>query len=88
MRQEESNQQIVTQFLAFSSADVACTMGMMADSATWWVAGTMPISGTYDKAAFTKLLMGVVESLKGPILITPKVLTPTAGGPITITIIS
>ena len=76
MRQEESNKQVVKAFLAtFSSGDAARTMGMMADSATWWVAGTMPISGTYDKAAFTTLLMGVVDTLKGPILITPKVLT-------------
>ncbi len=35
MRQEEPNKQVVTQFLeAFSSGDVARTMGMMADSAT------------------------------------------------------
>ena len=41
MRQEDSNRQIVTQFLAaFSSGDVVRTMGMMAESATWWVAGT------------------------------------------------
>ena len=33
----------------------------------------------YDKAAFTTLLMGVADTLKGPILITPKVLTAEGG---------
>lgn len=76
MPADHPNKQVVLDFLAaFSSGDVPRTMGMMADTATWWVAGTMPISGTYDKAAFTKLLSGVVETLKGPIQITPKVLT-------------
>jgi uncharacterized protein len=76
MSLETSNQQVVANFLqAFSSGDVPRTMGMMAESATWWVAGTMPISGTYDKAAFTALLNGVVDALEGPIQITPKAYT-------------
>lgn len=76
MNQSEQNKQTVKHFLeVFSSGDVAATMALMADTGTWWVAGTMPISGTYDKAAFTKLLSGVGESCKGPIKITPKAFT-------------
>lgn len=73
----ERNKQTVRQFLeVFSSGYVAATMAMMRDDATWWVAGTMPISGTYDKAAFTTLLSGVAQACKGGVIrITPKVMT-------------
>lgn len=77
MNDNDRNKQTVRQFLeVFSSGDVAATMAMMSDDATWWVAGTMPISGTYDKAAFTTLLSGVASACKGgAIRITPKVFT-------------
>jgi uncharacterized protein len=76
MTPEENNIATVTRFFAhFSSGDVDATMAMFADDATWWVAGSMPISGTYDKAQFTALLGGVLETCTGPIRITPKVFT-------------
>ncbi len=73
MTQVQTSKQIVTRFLElFSSGAVDETMAMMTDDATWWVAGTMPISGTYDKAAFAKLLSGVLDTCTGPIRITPR----------------
>ena len=48
---------------------------LCAEDATWWVAGTMPISGTYDKAQFTQLLSGVLETCTGPIQIKPLAFT-------------
>lgn len=76
MNIEASNKQTVKTFLeVFSSGAVDETMAMMADGATWWVAGTMPISGTYDKDAFATLLGGVLETCTGPIRITPKAMT-------------
>ena len=73
---EQDNKQVVTKFLQlFSSGDVAQTMAMFAEDATWWVAGTMPISGTYDKAQFTQLLSGVLETCTGPIQIKPLAFT-------------
>jgi len=77
MNNNDRNKQTVRQFLeVFSSGDVAATMAMMSDDATWWVAGTMPISGSYDKAAFTTLLSGVASACKGgAIRIMPKVFT-------------
>jgi ketosteroid isomerase-like protein len=42
------------------------------------VAGSMPISGTYDKPAFAALLGGVLETCTGPIRITPKSLVAEA----------
>lgn len=76
MSKEIANQQTVTRFFElFSSGAVDATMAMFAEDATWWVAGTMPISGTYDKAQFTKLLAGVLDTCTGPIKITPKAFT-------------
>ncbi len=76
MSNEETNKQTVIRFLElFSSGAVAETMAMFAEDATWWVAGTMPISGTYDKAQFTALLEGVLVACTGPIVITPKEFT-------------
>lgn len=76
MNANEQNKQTVRNFLeVFSSGDVAKTMAMMADTATWWVAGTMPISGTYDKAAFAVLLSGISQNCTGPIKLTPKAFT-------------
>ena len=55
--------------------DASALTAMMTSEATWWVAGTMPISGTYDKAQFTKLLSGVLDTCTGPIKITPREFT-------------
>lgn len=77
MNLNEQNKQTVKHFMdVFSSGDVAATLALMADSAIWWVAGTMPISGTYDKAAFGKLLAGVAATCKGgAIRLVPKAFT-------------
>jgi uncharacterized protein len=73
MSREQANKSIVARFLEeFSTGAVDTTMAMMTEDATWWVAGSMPISGTYDKPAFTRLLSGVLETCTGPIRITPK----------------
>ncbi len=76
----ERNRETVRHFFeVFSSGDVDATMALMSADATWWVAGTMPISGTYDKDAFAKLLGGVVETCKGPIVIEPRAFTSEGG---------
>ena len=70
--QVETNKQVIRDFMeAFGSGDVAKTMSYLTDDATYWVAGTMPLSGTYDKDEFTKLLGGVVETCTQPISLTP-----------------
>lgn len=70
MTTAEANKQTVARLLElFSSGAVKETMAMMTDDATWWVAGTMPISGTYTKAQFEKLLSGVLDTCTGPIRI-------------------
>lgn len=70
------NKQIVTDFLKkFSAGDHAGALELMAEDGTWWVAGTMPISGTKTKAEFAQLLVGVGDMIDGPLTIDPYAMT-------------
>lgn len=72
----EANKKVVLDFFEkFSTGDMEATLAMMADSATWWVAGSFPLSGTRDKKQFRELLGGIAEACTGPIKITPKGVT-------------
>lgn len=76
MDSAQANKQIVAKFLeVFSSGAVDETMAMMTDDATWWVAGTLPISGTHPKPQFEKLLRGISEACTGPIRLAPRAWT-------------
>jgi ketosteroid isomerase-like protein len=76
MSKEDDNKKLVTRFMeVFSAGKVEEFMGMMADTATWWVAGTLPISGTHSKVDFRKLVEGIGDTCKGPIKLTPKEFT-------------
>ena len=66
MSLSEDNKDLIRRFMAaFSAGDVTTVLAMMDDEATWWVAGTMPISGTYSKEAFAKLLAGIGDAVTG-----------------------
>jgi len=72
----EANKQLVTDFwAAFSASDFERALSMMAEDATWWVAGTFELSGTYTKAQFKELLGNVTSALPQGIKVTPKMLT-------------
>lgn len=72
----ETNKALVARFMeVFSTGDSAGVVGMMHPEGTWWVAGTMPISGTYSRDAFGKLLDEVSTTCKGPIQLFPKTFT-------------
>jgi ketosteroid isomerase-like protein len=72
----EANRQTVLQFLeVFSTGDIEGILDMMDDTATWWVAGTIPLSGTKSKAAFGEMLSMIAENCKGPITLTPQGVT-------------
>ena len=75
---EDRNKAVVTEFMeVFSRGDVDGILACMSDSATWWVAGSIPgISGTKDKAAFAEMLSGIAESTTtGAIRLTPLAFT-------------
>jgi len=72
MRNDTQTEALVRKFMdVFSRGDVAGVMDMMAADGTWWVAGTMPISGTYSREEFGALLSKVSETCKGPIVLIP-----------------
>jgi ketosteroid isomerase-like protein len=72
----ESNKKVVLDFWdKFSQGRTKDVLAMMTDSATWWVAGSFPLSGTRDKKGMEELLKGIGDACEGPIKITPKGLT-------------
>lgn len=73
MNSRDQARHAVAHFMeVFSSGDAQATIALMTADATWWIAGTMPISGTYDREAFGKLLAAVTDTCTGPIKLTPK----------------
>jgi ketosteroid isomerase-like protein len=72
----EENKQLVRRFwAAFSALRMQDAYDMLAADATWWIAGELPISGTYGKAAFVELSSGILTEFPQGIVVTPKILT-------------
>jgi ketosteroid isomerase-like protein len=72
MTDHASAEETVRRFMkVFSAGDVAGVTEMMDPEGTWWVAGTMPISGTYSREEFAQLLSKVSETCVGPIELIP-----------------
>jgi hypothetical protein len=72
-----ANKQLVTEFHeVFSTGDVDRILSYMAPEATWWVAGNIPLSGTYDVDGMRELFSGVGGGVEGgAIKLTPKAMT-------------
>ena len=72
----EANKALVRKFWqAFSESRFDDALALMAEDATWWVAGSTDISGTYSKAEFANLVAGVSENAESGIQVTPTVMT-------------
>lgn len=72
MNDQPQAEVIVRRFMeVFSAGNVAGVIDMMDPEGTWWVAGTMPISGTYSREQFGQLLSKVGETCIGPIELIP-----------------
>lgn len=72
----EENKQLVRRFwAAFSALRMQDAYDMLAADATWWIAGELPISGTYTKAQFVELSSGILTEFPEGIVVTPKILT-------------
>lgn len=70
------NKALVTKFWdAFSASKFDDALALLSDDATWWVAGTTALSGTYTKPEFATLLADVTGSAPRGIQVTPKQLT-------------
>jgi ketosteroid isomerase-like protein len=64
----EENKAVVAQFWQhFSNSDFDAALALLSDDATWWIAGTTDISGTYSKAEFAALAKGIGENTENGI---------------------
>jgi uncharacterized protein len=72
----EENKRIVLGFLEnLSAGKGAEAMNALADSATWWVPGNFPLSGTKSKAQFAELAGSLGPKIDGPLTVTPTGIT-------------
>lgn len=72
----EDNKELVRRFwTAFSTLRMQDAYDMLAEDATWWIAGELSISGTYSKAQFVELSSGILTEFPQGIVVTPKILT-------------
>ena len=75
----DRNKQIVAEFWRAVSTDrLEQAMDALADDATWWVFGRLPLSGTYSKAEFKGLLAQLLAVFPHGVTVTPKVMTAEA----------
>lgn len=71
---EQQNKDLVAEFMeVFSTGDVDKILSYLAESATWWVGGTLEgISGTKNKEEFGEMLAGLSTlTTTGAIRLTP-----------------
>jgi len=63
----EDNKELVSElFSRFSDGDITGVLGMMADDATWWIAGkagTVPVAGTQSKEQIARLFHRMASQL-------------------------
>jgi uncharacterized protein len=75
----EANKNVVLDFFKnFSAGKVEAALALMADSATWWVAGKpdkFVLAGTKTKTQFVELLKGLGAAMPKGLRLTPKGLT-------------
>ncbi len=68
----EENKAVVVQFWQhFSKSDFDAALALLSDDATWWIAGTTDISGTYSKQEFETLAKGIGENTVNGIEVKP-----------------
>ena len=72
----EDNKRIVLGFFEnLSAGNGEAVLGAMADTATWWVLGNFPLSGTKTKAQFAELVGQLGPKIDGALKVTPIALT-------------
>jgi ketosteroid isomerase-like protein len=75
MSAEENKKIVLGLFENMSSGNGAAVMNALADSATWWVAGNFPLSGTKTKAQFGELVGNLGSNIDGALRLTPSGVT-------------
>jgi len=68
----ENNKQFVLGFFeSLNAGNAGAIMGALADSATWWIAGDFPLSGTKTKAEFGGVMGQLASRIDGGMRVTP-----------------
>jgi len=68
----EDNKKIAAKFFEdLSAGNGTGVLGALADSATWWVAGNFPLSGTKTKAQFAELVGSLGKNIEGGMRVSP-----------------
>jgi uncharacterized protein len=75
MSVEDNKRTILGFFENLSSGNGEAVLGALADSATWWVQGNFPLSGTKTKAEFAELVGQLGSKIDGGLRVTPTGLT-------------
>ena len=72
----ESNKKLVSDFFArFSASDIAGALDLLADDATWWIAGRkeqQPVAGEHGKEQLARILHNMAGQLENGIRMTVK----------------
>lgn len=71
MSAEDDKKLVLGFFESMNSGNGAAVMNALADSATWWVAGNFPLSGTKTKAQFGDLVGQLGSKIDGALRLTP-----------------
>jgi uncharacterized protein len=75
----EANKNVVLSFFEnFSAGKVDAALALMADTATWWVAGKpdkFVLAGTKTKTQFAEIVKEIVTAMPKGLRVTPKGLT-------------
>jgi ketosteroid isomerase-like protein len=75
MGAEENKKVVLGMLEAMTAGNMSAVSNALADSATWWVAGSFPLSGTMTKAKFCELFGNVGASTENGLRLTPKGIT-------------
>ena len=75
MSTEKSKQIVLGFFETLNAGNAAAALDALGDSATWWIQGNFPLSGTRTKAQFVELLGQLGAAIDGALSLRVKGVT-------------
>jgi ketosteroid isomerase-like protein len=75
MNTEESKKIVLGFFENLNAGNAAAALDALGDSATWWIQGNFPLSGTRNKAQFVELLGQLGAAIDGALSLRVKGVT-------------
>ncbi len=75
MSTDESKKLVLGFFENLNAGNAAAALDALSDSATWWIQGNFPLSGTRTKAQFVELLGQLGAAIDGALALRVKGVT-------------